>query len=144
MRTTLRPKVDAGVFQPHARGSREYVAVERGALLLTIDGEEHLLRAGDPDDRADAGDHHPQREHDCPVEGTAPAKAAAAPAPAFIRRALVALTLRFGSAAPGGGLGVCVALVARLRRRRARSAILGGIDADGRRDVDVKLRLVAR
>ncbi len=47
MRTTLGPRVDAGVFLPHARGSREYVAVERGALRLTIDGEAHLLRAGD-------------------------------------------------------------------------------------------------
>jgi transcriptional regulator with XRE-family HTH domain len=47
MRTTLGPKVDAGVFLPHARGSREYVAVERGELLLTIDGREHRLKAGD-------------------------------------------------------------------------------------------------
>lgn len=47
MRTTLGPRVDAGVFQPHARGSREYVAVERGTLRLEIDGEEHLLQEGD-------------------------------------------------------------------------------------------------
>lgn len=47
MRTTLGPKVDAGEFLPHARGSREYVAVERGTLRLTIDGAEHLLHAGD-------------------------------------------------------------------------------------------------
>jgi XRE family transcriptional regulator, regulator of sulfur utilization len=47
MRTTLGPGVDAGVFLPHARGSREYVAIEAGALLLTIDGEPHTLQAGD-------------------------------------------------------------------------------------------------
>lgn len=47
MRTTLGPKVDAGEFLPHARGSREYVAVERGTLRLTIDSTEYLLRAGD-------------------------------------------------------------------------------------------------
>jgi transcriptional regulator with XRE-family HTH domain len=47
MRTTLGPSVDAGVFLPHARGSREYVAVEKGVLLLTLDGEPHTLNAGD-------------------------------------------------------------------------------------------------
>ena len=47
MRTTLGPGVDAGTFLPHAHGSREYVAVEKGTLLLTIDGEPHLLKAGD-------------------------------------------------------------------------------------------------
>jgi uncharacterized cupin superfamily protein len=47
MRTTLGPSVDAGMFLPHARGSREYVAVEKGILLLTIDGESHTLNAGD-------------------------------------------------------------------------------------------------
>jgi len=47
MRTTLGPSVDAGVFLPHAHGSREYVAVEKGALLLTLDGEQHTLAAGD-------------------------------------------------------------------------------------------------
>jgi XRE family transcriptional regulator, regulator of sulfur utilization len=47
MRTTLGPSVDAGVFLPHAHGSREYVAVESGTLLLTIDGTAHRLRAGD-------------------------------------------------------------------------------------------------
>src|ERR1051325_7110221 len=30
MRTTIEPGVDAGVFNPHAAGSREYVAIERG------------------------------------------------------------------------------------------------------------------
>lgn len=47
MRTTLGPGVDAGVFLAHAPGSREYVAVEKGTLLLTIDGELHTLEAGD-------------------------------------------------------------------------------------------------
>jgi transcriptional regulator with XRE-family HTH domain len=47
MRTTLGPGVDAGVFAPHAPGSREYLAVERGTLRLTIDGVAHTLRAGD-------------------------------------------------------------------------------------------------
>src|SRR5262245_65673632 len=47
MRTAIPPGVDAGVFAPHGRGSREYLAVERGALQLTIDGTAHVLRAGD-------------------------------------------------------------------------------------------------
>jgi len=47
MRTTLGPKVNAGAFLPHAKGSREYVAVEKGSLLLVLDGEAHTLRAGD-------------------------------------------------------------------------------------------------
>jgi quercetin dioxygenase-like cupin family protein len=47
MRTTLGPWVDAGVFLPHAHGAREYVAVEKGTLLLTIDGETHTLHPGD-------------------------------------------------------------------------------------------------
>ena len=47
MRTTLGPRVNAGVFLPHARRSREYVAVEKGTLLLTLDGEAHTLHAGD-------------------------------------------------------------------------------------------------
>ena len=47
MRTTIGPGVDAGVFSPHAPGSREYVAIERGTLRLTLDGEVHVLRAGD-------------------------------------------------------------------------------------------------
>ena len=47
MRTTIGPGVDAGVFSPHAPGSREYLAIERGALRLTLDGTTHVLRAGD-------------------------------------------------------------------------------------------------
>jgi XRE family transcriptional regulator, regulator of sulfur utilization len=47
MRTTLGPGADAGAFLPHARGSREYVAIERGTLRLTLDGVQHDLFAGD-------------------------------------------------------------------------------------------------
>lgn len=47
MRTTLNAGVDAGIFLPHAHGSREYVAVEKGTLDLTIDGVLHQLAAGD-------------------------------------------------------------------------------------------------
>jgi len=47
MRTTIPPGVDAGVFAPHGRGSREYLAMERGTLQLTIDGTAYTLRAGD-------------------------------------------------------------------------------------------------
>jgi transcriptional regulator with XRE-family HTH domain len=47
MRTTIEAGVDAGAFSPHAPGSREYVAIERGTLRLTIDGEAHVLNAGD-------------------------------------------------------------------------------------------------
>jgi transcriptional regulator with XRE-family HTH domain len=47
MRTTLGPGVDAGTFDPHAPGSREYVAVESGELELTIDGTAYRLGVGD-------------------------------------------------------------------------------------------------
>jgi transcriptional regulator with XRE-family HTH domain len=47
MRTTLFPGVNAGAFLPHNPGSREYVAVERGTLRLTLDGEVYLLKKGD-------------------------------------------------------------------------------------------------
>ena len=47
MRTTIPPEVDAGEFPPHPAGSREYVAVERGSLRLTVAGGVYLLRAGD-------------------------------------------------------------------------------------------------
>jgi transcriptional regulator with XRE-family HTH domain len=47
MRTSIPGGVDAGEFAPHAPGSREYLAMERGALRLTLDGVEHVLRAGD-------------------------------------------------------------------------------------------------
>ena len=47
MRTTIPPGVDAGNFAPHAPGSREYLAMERGTLRLTLDGTPHTLSAGD-------------------------------------------------------------------------------------------------
>jgi quercetin dioxygenase-like cupin family protein len=47
MRTTFGPSVDAGTFDPHAPGSREYIAVDAGELELTLDGAAHLLRAND-------------------------------------------------------------------------------------------------
>jgi transcriptional regulator with XRE-family HTH domain len=47
MRTTIPPGVDAGLFPPHATGSREHVAVESGKLTLTIDGTAYDLHAGD-------------------------------------------------------------------------------------------------
>lgn len=47
MRTTIGPGVDAGVFSPHARGSREYLAMAQGTLRLTIDGTPYTLEAGD-------------------------------------------------------------------------------------------------
>ena len=47
MRTTLNPGVDAGTFLPHARGSREYVAIEKGVLDLTLEGILYTLKAGD-------------------------------------------------------------------------------------------------
>jgi transcriptional regulator with XRE-family HTH domain len=47
MRTTLGPHVDAGAFSPHAPGAREYVAIEDGTLLLTLDGTAYTLHPGD-------------------------------------------------------------------------------------------------
>jgi XRE family transcriptional regulator, regulator of sulfur utilization len=47
MRTTLRPGVNAGAFLPHNPGSREYVAVERGTLRLTLDGKVYVLKKGE-------------------------------------------------------------------------------------------------
>ena len=47
MRTTLGPRVNAGVFAPHPPGSREYLAVERGRLTVTLDGAPVALGPGD-------------------------------------------------------------------------------------------------
>ena len=47
MRTTIPPGVDAGTFPPHAPGSREYVAVERGQLSLVVGGVPYDLGPGD-------------------------------------------------------------------------------------------------
>jgi len=47
LRTTMPPGVNAGEFPPHPAGSREYVAVERGRLRLTVAGTPYLLETGD-------------------------------------------------------------------------------------------------
>ncbi len=47
MQTTLPPHVDAGVFSPHVVGSREYIAIEQGTLLLTLNNTPYTLYAGD-------------------------------------------------------------------------------------------------
>lgn len=47
MRTSINPGVDAGVFSPHAPGSLEWVAIERGTLRLTINGTPYILHIGD-------------------------------------------------------------------------------------------------
>ncbi len=47
MRTTIPAGVNAGEFPPHPPGSREYVAVERGTLRLSVGGEPYFLEAGD-------------------------------------------------------------------------------------------------
>jgi quercetin dioxygenase-like cupin family protein len=47
MRTTIGAGVDAGIFEPHSSGSREYLAVEAGTLNLSLDGEDVRLRRGD-------------------------------------------------------------------------------------------------
>ena len=47
MRTVLSPRVNAGAFLPHNAGSREYIAIERGTLRLTLDGEVYVLKKGD-------------------------------------------------------------------------------------------------
>jgi transcriptional regulator with XRE-family HTH domain len=66
MRTVLGPGVDAGEFSPHQPGSREYVAVDRGRLSLTIDGRMSTLETGDsvyfPGDRRHAFANHEDTE----------------------------------------------------------------------------------
>lgn len=47
MRTMIPGGVDAGEFAPHAPGSREYLAIERGRLRLTVDGVPYVLGEGD-------------------------------------------------------------------------------------------------
>ncbi len=47
MRATIPAGVDAGAFSPHAPGSREYLAVEQGTLLLAIGDTPYTLHAGD-------------------------------------------------------------------------------------------------
>lgn len=45
--TVLPAGCDAGTFEAYAAGSHEFVVVEAGELTLTIDGEAHVLDAGD-------------------------------------------------------------------------------------------------
>lgn len=47
MRTTIPSGLNLGASPPHAPGSREYIAVERGALDLTVAGVAYTLHAGD-------------------------------------------------------------------------------------------------
>lgn len=47
IRTSVPPRVVIGEFAAHAPGSREYIAVETGSLLVTLGGVEHRLAAGD-------------------------------------------------------------------------------------------------
>ncbi|MEU7001921.1 cupin domain-containing protein [Nonomuraea sp. NPDC046570] len=47
IRTAVPTGVTVGSFAPHAPGSREYVAVESGALTVTLDGRDVLLGEGD-------------------------------------------------------------------------------------------------
>ncbi len=47
MRTTIPPHVNAGIFSPHAAGSREYVAIDQGTLQLTLNDIPYTLYAGD-------------------------------------------------------------------------------------------------
>ena len=47
MRTTIPALVNAGLFAPHATGSREYVAVQTGVLQLTLDAMHFSLGPGD-------------------------------------------------------------------------------------------------
>src|SRR6266567_6075692 len=47
MRTTIPPGLDLGASPPHAPGFREYLVVESGSLLLTIDGIPYTVQEGD-------------------------------------------------------------------------------------------------
>ncbi|NQW10125.1 MAG: helix-turn-helix transcriptional regulator [Alphaproteobacteria bacterium] len=47
METTVPPRMDAGVFDPHADDFHEYLYVLEGTLTLTLDRVEHVLEAGD-------------------------------------------------------------------------------------------------
>ena len=57
MRTSIPGGVDAGVFPPHASGSREHIAVESGTLTLVLDGERLELAQGDSISYAADCDH---------------------------------------------------------------------------------------
>ena len=47
VRVTLPAGCDAGEFPAYARGSHEYIAVERGTLRLTVEKQVIDLEAGD-------------------------------------------------------------------------------------------------
>jgi transcriptional regulator with XRE-family HTH domain len=47
IRTTVPAGVEIGSFPAHAAGAREWVAVERGTLTVTLDGVAYELMAGD-------------------------------------------------------------------------------------------------
>jgi transcriptional regulator with XRE-family HTH domain len=47
MRTAIQPGVSPGVFTPHPRGTVEYLMIDSGTLMLTIDGIEYRLEPGD-------------------------------------------------------------------------------------------------
>jgi transcriptional regulator with XRE-family HTH domain len=47
MRTVIGPGVDAGEFDPHPPGSREYVVVDTGRLRLTINSAVYWMDTGD-------------------------------------------------------------------------------------------------
>lgn len=47
MRAELEPGCDAGTYDPHPPGSREYIAIETGSLTLTLRDSTHRLDAGD-------------------------------------------------------------------------------------------------
>lgn len=47
LRATLGPGVDAGTYSPHGLGSREYVAIEKGTLALTVGERALTLEGGD-------------------------------------------------------------------------------------------------
>ncbi len=47
MQTSLPPGIDAGIYLPHAPGSREYLVVAEGLLQLTLGGVAYELREGD-------------------------------------------------------------------------------------------------
>jgi transcriptional regulator with XRE-family HTH domain len=66
MRTVIEPGVDAGIFDPHPPGSREYLAVESGTLRLSLDGADIDLH--EHDSAYYAGDVH----HGFANHGTVP------------------------------------------------------------------------
>lgn len=43
----LPPRAKTGPFPSHRRGVEEHLYVSKGRLKVTLDGEEHVLRAGD-------------------------------------------------------------------------------------------------